>query len=84
MDINYNRLLRIRETIFDLTVNCYHPLIVKYEDSRTVCQTILAWADEFEDWWESLSEDEQYAKDYLLSIDEFSERHLRSEIGQDA
>ena len=77
---DYNRLLRIQETIIDITVNVYWPLLKKYEDSRSVVETIKAWADEFEDWWDSLSEDEQYSKDYLTSIDDFSERHLRAEL----
>lgn len=84
MDINYNRLLRIQETIIDITVNCYTPLVIKYIDSRLVVEIIKAWADEFEDWWDSLSEDEQYSKDYLMSIDDFSERHLRAELAPDA
>lgn len=64
----------------DLTVNCYEPLIKKYEDSRLVFSVIRSWADEFEIWWWSLTDDEQDEKDYLLSVDEFSEKKLR-EIG---
>lgn len=68
------------EAIQDVTVNCYDKLINKYEDSRLVLETCRAWAAEFEDWWWSLSEDEQDERDYLLSIDDFCERHLRAEL----
>lgn len=82
-ELDYNRLLRIQETIVDLTANCYSKLIVKYEDSRVVVETIKAWADEFEDWWEGMSDDDRDRIDYLEAIDDFSERHLRAELEDD-
>ena len=68
------------EAVQDITVNCYEPLYENMEDSRAVLATIRAWATEFEDWWWSLSEEEQDRRDYLLSIDKFCERHLRAEL----
>lgn len=71
------------EAIQYVTVNCYDKLIKKFEDSRNVLETCRAWAQEFEDWWNTLDDEEQERRDYLISIDAFCDRHLRAELTPD-
>lgn len=64
------------EAIQDLTINCYKDLYHCDMDDHTMTLSELrTWGVEFEEWWQSLSEDEQY--DYLDAIDSFGAKKLK-------
>ena len=53
----------------------------KYDqDSRNVMETIREWAEEFENWWQSHDEDWMDANDYLIELDNFTEKKAQEYI----
>lgn len=80
MDNNEIKKFRFGEVVFDITSQCYTKLMEYWEDdSRQVWAVISEWAEEFENWWNTLSEDEQDRRDYMLSVEEFAEKKLREQ-----
>lgn len=72
-----NRTACLAEAVYDLTIACSDELMRQHEgDSRTVFNIIHGWAQEFEAWWNTLPEDEQQDKDYILEIDAFTQKKL--------
>ena len=66
----------LQETCQDITVLCYAALQERNEDSRNNLDTIRGWAKEFDDWWWSLSFEEREERDYMLAVEDFSEKKL--------
>ena len=63
------------EAAQDITINCYEELY-GYENNHTaVLEQIRRWAKEFEEWWQSMDEEER--EDYWESIDEFCCKKMR-------
>lgn len=53
----------------------------KYDqDSHKVLETIREWAEEFENWWQSHDEDWMDANDYLINLDNFTEKKAQKYI----
>ncbi|MBO7684873.1 MAG: hypothetical protein J6Y20_04895 [Lachnospiraceae bacterium] len=76
----------IQEITLDAWPIIYGPENEYDQDSRVVLETIRDWAEEFERWWMSHSEDWRDHHDYLEEIDKFSDRKCKEyleEIGVD-
>lgn len=59
------------EAAQDITINCYEELYEYMPNHTAALEQIRSWAKEFEEWWQSMDEEEQDKADYLESIDEF-------------
>lgn len=66
------------EAIQDLTLNCYNELSAYDEYHTSVLVRLRDWGLEFEEWWSSLSFEEQAGeKDYLTEIISFGSKKLK-------
>lgn len=66
------------EAIQDLMwvfVDSLHPY---YEDSRETLATIRDWGIEFEEWWQSLTEDDKDETDYFTEIYNFGDKKMKA------
>ena len=69
------------ETLQEITALAYNELYChdsRYEDSQTVFAILREWAQEFEDWWNSLDGDEREIHDYVIDIENFTEEKLKT------
>lgn len=65
------------EAVQDITINCYEELYEYMPNHTATLEQIQSWAKEFEEWWQSMDEEEREKKDYWESIDEFSCKKMR-------
>lgn len=64
------------EAIQDLTINCYKDLYsLEMEEHTSTLSELRNWGVEFEEWWQSLNEDEKY--DYWDAVDNFGSKKLK-------
>ena len=64
------------EAIQQLTLNCYKDLYsLEMEDYASTLSELRNWGVEFEEWWQSLNDDEKY--DYLGAVDNFGAKKLK-------
>ena len=71
----------ICETVQYITIDAWRAIYGddnKYDlDSRDLLIEFRYWGEEFENWWDSLSEDERESKyDYQLELDKFTDKKV--------
>ena len=74
------RLIRLVESIQDITLQAWPVIYPVHNDSRTILQEFRRWGEEFEQWWSSQPQDWLDSHDYMTEVESFTDRKCEEYI----